>query len=185
MKHVALLRGINVGGAAPVRMPDLRDALSRVGLRDVETYLQSGNVVFDAEPGTDPKDLARRIAACAGDLAGTPVAVLVRTAGEWRDMVDRLPFSTQASEPPTDVYVTFLDGAPGSEAASSLSMLRKEEGEEFRVFDREVYLRCPFGYGRTKLSNAAFERRLGQVATTRNWRTVLALQTMLDAGARD
>jgi uncharacterized protein (DUF1697 family) len=166
--YAALLRGINLGARNKVAMADLRELVAEVGAEDVQTYVQSGNVVFRSPVRSAPK-LARSIEErIRGDL-GLDVVVLVRSASELAALVDGDPF-----DDPEKMHVTFLAEKPAAARVRALDPDRSPP-DEFRVAGREVYLRCPNGYGSSKLSNAYFEKQLDVAATTRNWRTVRKL----------
>jgi len=175
--YVSLLRAVNVGGRNALAMPAVREVYESIGHRDVVTYLQSGNVVSTAT--------ARRgaaVAAAAGEALrerlGVDATVIVRTAAEMADVAAGWPFPND----PTggrDAHVTFLGAAPlGSEAESAPFDAGPYAPDQAFVRGREVYLRLPNGYGRTKLDNRFFERRFGVAATTRNWRTVTELAAL-------
>lgn len=168
---VALLRGVNLGSRNKVAMSDLRKLVEELGYDDVETYLQSGNVLFAA--GGSAASVGRRIeTALARDL-GVEVQVVLRTKTELRRAVAQNPFAEQQRDP-KKLLVTFLAETPSRAAVRALDP-KAHAPDEFHVSGREVYLHCPNGYGRTKISNAYFERELGVVGTNRNWRTVTAL----------
>ncbi len=176
--YVALLRAVNLGSRNKVSMPDLRSVFVAVGGEDVETYVQSGNVVFRsraAEPGKLTNAIEKRLRSEL-DL---DVSVLLRTQAELASVVAANPFAARQRDP-TKLHVTFLrdavDKARGREVEAT-----QLEPDEFRILGREVYLHCPEGYGRSKLSNAYFEKELGVAATTRNWRTVTKLAVLVDA----
>jgi uncharacterized protein (DUF1697 family) len=198
--YVALLRAVNVGGTK-LPMADLRALLEGLGLTDVRTYLQSGNAVFGAgdDAGT-ATDLANAIAIRIERDVGPRVGVLVLRAAALDAVVAANPFLAAAGgsgEPDEQfLHATFLFGSGGdadfgeaSESAYSKVYestfgeleLPADEGEEAAFVgvppldEPVIYLRLPLGYGRTKLNNAWFERKLGTAATTRNWRTVRAL----------
>ena len=177
--YIALLRGINVSGHRPVKMDRLRELLDALGHTDVSTYLQSGNVVFHTQrrtPGELASTIGRRI---AKDL-GLDVAVIVRTKQELAKVVGGNPFATRGVDA-AHLHVTFLRERPTTaivRAVEPASYLP----DTFAIAGREVYLRCPNGYGRTKLNNAFFERTLGTTATTRNWKTVTALLDLAGGG---
>jgi len=183
---VALLRAVNVGGQNKVPMAELRASMAAAGYGDVQTYLQSGNVVFEALGN----DVAEQAAAVHGLIArefGHDVKVLVLAAAELVQVAAANPFlSAGGAEPEAgaavdekSLHVTFLE-EPASEAAFAGLALPAEPGEQARIAasGRVIYLYLPHGYGRTKLNMAYFERHLGVAATTRNWRTVLALAEM-------
>jgi uncharacterized protein (DUF1697 family) len=170
--HVALLRGINVGGRRRVGMEELRALFVSLGHEDVTTYLQSGNVVFGSSSG-GARELAARIEARIAETLDLEVTVMLRTAGELARVVEGNPFLAGPADP-ASLHVTFLAREPDPIAVQRLEPARFAP-DELVVAGREVYLNCPGGYGRTKLGNAFFERRLGVAATTRNWRTVTTL----------
>jgi uncharacterized protein (DUF1697 family) len=175
IRFVALLRGINVGGHARVAMGDLRRLFEDLGHGGVTTYLQSGNVAFtalDDDPARVASDVEERITT---DL-GVTITVLLRTGEDLAKIVTGNPFLPQGADP-TKLHVTFLSEAPGQAAARALAA-PPGEPDELVMAGREVYLHCPNGYGRTKLNNAFFERRLATAATTRNWKTVGKLKDL-------
>jgi uncharacterized protein (DUF1697 family) len=159
-------------------MDDLRRLFHALGHADAETYLQSGNVVFSA-PGAAAPRLAGEIERGLTRELGLDVRVLLRTADDLERVVAGNPFLGRGADP-SALHVTFLSEAPAPERAARLAA---PEGEpaEFVLAGREVYLRCPDGYGRTKLNNAYFERRLALPATTRNWNTTVKLRALMDA----
>jgi uncharacterized protein (DUF1697 family) len=171
-KHVALLRAVNVGGRNKIAMAHLRELLEGLGYEGVRTHLQSGNAVF-AAPGTPPERVAQEIEdALAGELA-LMAKVLVRTRDELQRVVANNPLLDVASDP-ARLLVTFLSRAPDEEALSELAPADFEP-DEFAAGEREIYVWYPEGVRATKLSNAFWERRLGVVATGRNWNTVKRL----------
>ena len=165
--YVGLLRAVNVGGRK-LSMPDLVKVTESVGGRDVRTYLQSGNVVFTAT-----KAAAGNLADALSELCGFDVPVLIRTPADLDRIVAGQPFKA----PDTELHVTFLDTTPTAGLAQAIDA-GGYGNDRFAVTGTHVYLHCPDGYGRSKLGNAFWERKLKVVATTRNWRTVLALQEM-------
>jgi uncharacterized protein (DUF1697 family) len=188
---VALLRAVNVGGQNRLPMAELRRALEESGLDAVETYLQSGNVVFDAA-GDDAAEQAAAISAVIARGFGHDVGVLVLTAAELTQVAAANPFlASGAGDSPVDekaLHATFME-RPVEEAAFGGLSLPAQPGEQAALaagnaahgaglVGRVVYLQLPHGYGRTKLNNAYFERALKTSATTRNWRTVVALVQM-------
>ena len=166
--YVALLRGVNVGQNT-LKMERLRQLLLELGFTNVTTYLQSGNVVFEAEgsPSSWSSAIEQRL---AGETR-LPVAVLLRTPEDLRSIIARNPFLKEKGIDRSKLHVTFLARAAEKDALKKLSDV-KAGADQFRAYAREVYLYCPNGYGRTKLSNNALERVLSVKATTRNWNTV-------------
>jgi uncharacterized protein (DUF1697 family) len=161
-KYVALLRSVNVGGRT-VPMGELRAVFEELDYTDVRSYIQSGNIVFAAKAGTP----ARIRATIESDLEsefGFDIAVFLRTPAELGKVVKRNPFGK-------DAYVTFLEKTPSAKLVQALDPAPFAP-DTFEVDGHEVYVRCPNGYGRTKINNAFFEKKLAMRATTRNWNTV-------------
>ena len=163
--HVALLRGVNVGGRSKVSMKELRDLFEDLGYTGVLTYIQSGNVVFDAtRPPTSPAAIEKRIAG----VFGFDVAVVLRTPKELARVIERCPYPD-----PAKVHVMFFNRAPAKAAFATLNAPAFGR-DEFAVGRKEVYLHLPTGVGQSKLP-AALARQAPPEATLRNWRTVTKL----------
>jgi uncharacterized protein (DUF1697 family) len=166
----ALLRGINVGGNT-LRMERLRELCAELGGKDVQSYVQSGNLVFAAAGSA-----AQWSTALARQLASEtrlPVTVIVRTAAEMAKVVAGSPFLKEKAIDPAKLHVTFLERAPPKTAHAALDALVAKAGtDRLLLSGTEIYLHCPGGYGRSKLANTALEKALGLRATTRNWNTV-------------
>ncbi len=168
-----MLRGINVSGQKRISMDSLRATYSSLGFKNVETYVQSGNVVFEDSAG-DPISAGARIEKEIKRIFGFGVLVFIRTQSELEKLVKNTPFK-QKDE--SKLHVTFLSEKPAKIPLPQLNEARRGE-EEFLISGREIYLFCPNGYGVTKLSNSFFEKKLLVSATTRNWRTVNALLSL-------
>lgn len=173
--HVALLRAVNVGGNNRLPMRDLVAMFEAAGARDVRTYIQSGNVVFDAAPRAAPRIVAAVRDAIARDL-GLRVPLVLRTAAELHGAAAGNPFLAEEED---RVYVGFLADLPTKAAVAALDPGRSPP-DRFVVRGREIYLHLPTGAARTKITVDWLDRNLGTVTTLRNWRTV----TKLDAMAR-
>jgi uncharacterized protein (DUF1697 family) len=172
--YVAMLRGINVSGRNTLSMVDLRALITATGGKDVRTYIQSGNAVFTSR--RSPSAVVDSLLAGIEAALGTKVPVLLRTSDELAEIVDANPFISRGEDPKT-LHVTFLGAVPLT-AAVKVASQKKSDDDEFVVIGRQVYLSCPNGYGRTKLTNTFFEKSLGSEATTRNWATVTELADM-------
>jgi uncharacterized protein (DUF1697 family) len=172
--HIALLRAVNVASNI-LKMEDLRELLSELGFADVRTYLQSGNVVFTARGA--PAQLACMIEKRLSETTRLPVSVIIRTPVQLQRIIAANPFAQQAGEAPKTVHVTFLAGSVPKAAAAGIGKLQSGR-DRWHAEGGEIYLWCPNGYGRTKLTNSALERALGVRATTRNWNTLMALHAM-------
>lgn len=184
--HLALLRGINVGGRNIVRMPDLRQVFVDLGHADVTTYIQSGNVLF-APNTTDSRAVARALEAEIARRLSVAPAVIVISRDGLRDVIAKNPF---ADEPdPKHVHALFRGEPASADLASELAAVEqwaRDRGsrDEARLVGDTVYLRTPDGMGRSELA-VGLERRAGTRAlgTARNWATVLRLDELLSAGS--
>ena len=172
-----MLRGINVGGRNSVKMDQLRTLFETQGLKQVRTYIQSGNVIFTAAQGASVT-LSKKLQNKISQEFGLSIAVIVKTSEEVRNAIKNNPF---LKEKPTIVssklYITFLSGIPEKDALKKLTEVSSNT-DQLRYFDKAVYLYCPQGYGKTKLSNNILERILSVRATTRNWKTTTTLYEM-------
>lgn len=155
-----------------LKMEHLREMLAELGFSDVETYLQSGNVLFAAK-GT-PGRLSAAIEKRVSGATRLPVSAIIRTPDELQRIIAANPFAKEAGVAPKTVHVTFLAGEAPKAAAAAIGKLQAG-ADRWHVAGSEIYLCCPDGYGRTKLNNTALERAVGVRATTRNWSTVTAL----------
>jgi uncharacterized protein (DUF1697 family) len=173
---VALLRAVNVGGRNRIAMARLRELLEGLGYGEVRTHLQSGNAVFTPS-ATPPERVAEEIERALADELGLAARVLVRTHAELERAVAANPLLDLASDH-ARLLVTFLSDAPAREALSELAPADFEP-DVFAVGEREIYTWYPEGVRATKLSNAFWERRLGVVATGRNWNTVTRLLELM------
>jgi uncharacterized protein (DUF1697 family) len=174
---VALIRGINVGGAARLPMATLRSVAGRVGLDDVVTYVQSGNLVFGTEH--DPAPVADLLHRALLAETGLDLGVVIRTACEWAAVVEANPFP-DATGDGTKLHVTFLRERRSDSAFAGIDATRFAP-ERFAVVGREIYMSLPEGLGRSALAPVLSRAGAadGNVATTRNWNTVLKLAEMV------
>jgi uncharacterized protein (DUF1697 family) len=173
---LALLRGINVGGANKVPMKELRALFEELGHEDVRTYLQSGNVVFEGRSSTSRK-LAAEIESAIAKSFDLTVSVIVRTRRELERVTTGNPFPTQGVNP-TSLHVMFLAKSASAKAIRTLDPDRSPP-DEFEVRGSEIYLRFPKGSGRSKLTIDYFEKKLGTRATARNWNTVVKVLELM------
>ena len=172
-RYIAMLRGINVSGHKMIKMEHLRACFERLGFRNVVTYVQSGNVIFEAEGDASTSFSAKIGSRILRDF-GFPVPVLLKTSKDMERIVRDNPLANQKGIDNSKLHVTFLSATAPKSAGQTLEPLATKP-EQFHVSGCEVYLYCPNGYGRTKLSNTAIEKKLGVEATTRNWKSVNAL----------
>ena len=180
--HVALLRGINLGGRNKVAMADLRALVSELGHTEVSTYIQSGNVLFSAPPGADPAAVALAMTEAISSKLGVTAPVLVLTRDELASVVAANPFP---GEPDLRrVHAIVLSGPPGAELTAKLDAAAaqsaaKGSGDEIRVIGRTLYLHTPEGFGRSDLAGTLMRivssPKAGTTGTARNWATMRKL----------
>lgn len=177
---VALLRGLNVGAAARLRMADLREIVADCGYDEVRTYVQSGNVVL-VSPGHDAATVADTLRQAIAGRAGIEPDVVVRTRDELAAIVAANPYPDLAATP-THLHVVFMPD--GVEASTSDVDVAAFAPEHATAAGRELYLSLPGGIGRSPLATA-LDRARRSVGTTRNWRTVTALLDLADDTAAE
>ena len=170
---VALLRGVNVGGAAKLAMADLRRIAEGCGFTDVRTYVQSGNVVF--RTGGSAAKVAAALRSALAAEASIDAAIAIRTATQLASVVERCPFDDTAN-----VHVTFL--VEGAKRATPNVDAEQFAPERFAVGRREIYLYLPNGIGRSKMAAALGRGGAAADGTTRNWRTVTTVLEMARSG---
>ena len=179
-KHVALIRGINVGKAKRVAMADLRAMVAGLGYRDVATLLNSGNVVFTV-PAGDRGAAGPRIEEGLATRLGVPARVTVLTGAELAAAVAGNPLLGVATDHSRLLVGVLNDPA---DRARIEPLGRQDWGAEaFALGPRVGYLWCPDGMLASPLA-AAFNRALGAAVTTRNWATLTKLQALVGAGAK-
>ncbi len=174
---IALFRGINVGGHHKLPMAELRAQLESMELQDVQTYIQSGNVVFRAED-SDCRKLATRIAGRVEKNQGFRPRVLLLSPEELQSAIDGNPFAEGEAEP-KNLHLAFLAAAPANPQIDRIEAALADS-ERYRLTERVFYLYAPDGIGRSKLASN-IERYLGVEATGRNWRTVSRLAELAGA----
>ncbi len=175
---ISMLRGVNVGGHNKIKMEALRALYESLKLRDSQTYVQSGNVIFRS----DERDIARltkRIEEGIERKFGFRPDVILRTAAEMRDVVERNPFAKRRGIEPGKLLVSFLGSDPGEEAREKVRQM-KCDPEEMRIEGREIYIYFPNGMGRSKLPWAGLGKMLKTPATGRNWNSVTKMMEMAE-----
>ena len=173
LTYISMLRGINVSGQKLIKMDALKKGYESLGFEEVFTYLQSGNVVFKSDE-CDTALLAQRLTDKIKEVFGFDVAVIVKTVSEFQSIIDNNPYVRDLDKDVSGIYITFLSSKPEKVDISAIESKRQAD-EEADIFNEAVYLYCPSGYGKTKLTNNFLENKLKVVATTRNWKTVSAL----------
>jgi len=176
--YVTLLRGINLAGHKRMKMERVRAMFAALGHEQVKTYLQSGNVVFRS-PEKSAAKLSEKIEKQIVSEFRFEVPVLTLSAKELSDVAANNPFLRERGIDTTKLHVTLLSAESAPAAVKKLETIGAG-ADQFRLYGRQIYLYCPNGYGRTKLSNNVLEKALSVRATTRNWQTVTALRQMCE-----
>jgi len=171
------LRGVNVTGHNTIKMEVLRGLCQGLGFRNVETYVQSGNIVFQALL-ENPEAISKRIGETVLRSFGFDTPVIVRTSKEMRNVIGNNPFLKEKGIDSSKLHVTFLSETAQKGSEKKLETLATNP-DRFYPASHEIYLYCPGGYGRTRLSNNAIEKALSVEATTRNWKTTNTLFEMV------
>ena len=161
MIYIALLRGINVGGKNKIKMLDLKAMFESLSFKNVKTYIQSGNIIFDYD-ATDTMKLTNKIQEKINETFGFLVKTIIRSAEDFRNIANNNPFIKEPNIDLDKLYVTLMLEEPDQNTVLILDM-KKEENEEFLIISKEIYLYCPNGYGETKLNISS---------TTRNCKTI-------------
>ena len=169
--HVALLRAVNVGGRNRVPMADLRDLCGELGHDQVATYLQSGNIVFDAPESA--ATVSRALESAITAELGLEISVIVRSPTQLNHVLERNPFLARTGARAVDakhLSVCFLGTRVPAARVAALGT--SFAGDELALSGSELYLHCPNGLGHTLLTSAFLEPKLDTVMTNRNWNTV-------------
>ena len=175
MKHIALLRAVNLGPHNKISMADLKALIVGLGFEDVQTLLQSGNVVFEASGKATA--LEQALERAAAKQFGLETDFFVRTAQEWQSVIDANPFPHEAKDDASHLLAVITKDAVDP---AKVTMLQKAivGREVVRAKGRCAYIVYPDGIGRSKLTSAIIEKKLGTRGTARNWNTVLKLGTL-------
>jgi uncharacterized protein (DUF1697 family) len=178
-KYIAILRGINVSGQKKIKMADLKSHLSELNFKNIQTYIQSGNIIFEYE-SDDIIFLEDAIKSKINEKYGFEVPTIVITQNEIEYVLANNPFINEQGKDPERIYVTFLSDFP------SITNIEKLENfnyspEEYILDGKIIYFFSPHGYGKAKMNNNFFENKLKVEATTRNWKTVNKLFEMMNS----
>ncbi|GGH35701.1 hypothetical protein IA57_07180 [Mangrovimonas yunxiaonensis] len=170
---IALLRGINVAGQKKVPMAALREVLTKSGLEQVRTYIQSGNVIFEAN-NKNTQQLAEDIHKSIKAYFGFEVPILIKTPTQLQQILDACPFPETQKQ---NSYFSLLYATPRQELIDEVSTI-KYPNETVSITKNCIYFYCSAGYGRTKYNNNFFERKLNVTATARNYKTMVKLLSL-------
>ena len=175
---VAILRGINVGGHRKILMADLKKMMTRLGYKDVSTYIQSGNVVFKAEQDEDDTGIATTISTAISKTFGYDVPVIIRDHKAITEVIEAHPWMGDQIDI-NSLHLTFLAQLPDKDHIRRIEEKYSFPPDRYAIEGDHVYIYCADKYHKSKLSNAFFEKNLGVQATTRNWKTVQKIHDMM------
>ena len=176
-KYISILRGINVGTGRKVPMADLKKLCGSLGLKNVQTYIQSGNLVFELAQPEPISALEARLQKAFSETFGFEIPVLIRTAEEWAESVAQNPFLKEENMDIDRLHLTCLKELPSPDLLEKIKTFQYLP-DRYEIIGREVFVYCANGYGKTKLTNSFFETKLKTTATTRNWKTVIELNEL-------
>lgn len=176
--YISMLRGINVGGQKRIKMDVLKAVYQAMGFDDVMTYIQSGNVIF-RNAKVNKSVLLASIEKAINQQFGYTVSVVIREKDELGKIIRNNPFLSRSTIELDKLHVTFLSKQPEKKHLHEIENVNSGR-DEYQLSDSEIYLYCPGGYGRTKLTNSYFEKKLDVSATTRNWKTVNKLYDLAE-----
>ena len=174
--HVALLRGINVGGGNKIAMTELRALADELGWTRAETCIQSGNLIFEA--AAERAALETSLESGIRRRFGLDIPTIVRMADEWPALVAANPFPEAAENEPNRLMLLLSKQPPAPEVADALGE-RARDGERIAIAAGALWIHYASGAGTSKLTPALIDRLVGSPTTARNWRTVLKLEEML------
>lgn len=178
--YIALLRGINVGGKRKILMQDLKPMFNDLGYTNVNTYIQSGNVLFDSEHSDNLIDTANQIEVGIRKTFGFDVPVIVLSSHEMKAALEAIPFNDDTICI-DKLYFTFLKQKPNEDNLGAIDP-QAFIPDEFKIDNQVIYIRYDQKYSKSKLTNDLFEKRLKVQASTRNWKTVNKLIEMSKEG---
>jgi uncharacterized protein (DUF1697 family) len=175
---ISMLRGVNVGANNRIKMDALREVYAALKLEQIQTYVQSGNVIFRSKE-TNPSTLAKKIQAAIERAFGFRPEVILRTAEELGKAIAANPFAGRRDVEPGKLLITFLEADPGKDGRAALASL-KDYPEELHLKNRELYTYFPDGAGKSKLPWAKVEKLFKTQGTARNWNSVTKMLEMAE-----
>ncbi len=171
---IAILRGINVGGKRKILMNDLKLLCKKMGLKDVHTYIQSGNLIFKSEK--HPTELEKELEKTIAENYGFQIPIIILKATDLQNAVAKNPFLSEVNDT-KQLHLTLLKEKPKQESIDKI-LSYNFEPDQFKIDHKNVFLWCKGKYHQSKLSTNFFEKNLNVQATTRNWNTILKLLQM-------
>jgi uncharacterized protein (DUF1697 family) len=174
--YVALLRGINVGSKNRIKMDELIYLFKQLNFTSIQTYIQSGNVLFQTDKNIPSSEVQTKIETILKEKLKNDIPVILRTKIQWREIYLLNPFYKR-NDYNNNTYVSFLEK---DSSISEQKLIDSFPNEEFIIQNNEIYLWCEKGYSETKLSNNAIEKKLKIKSTTRNWKTISEINALFE-----
>ena len=174
--YISILRGINVSGHRIIKMDALKKLCADLKFKNVQTFIQSGNIIFNFKKNHTGK-ISELLKTAIEKIFGFDVPVVTCTISELENIIQSNPFINDTTKDQSFLHVSFLSGIPAPGKMDALKQLNFQP-DDFIEIENVIYLYCPGGYGNTKLTNNFFENKLKLTATTRNWKTINELLKM-------
>jgi uncharacterized protein (DUF1697 family) len=177
--YITFLRGINITGHNLIKMTDIAVIYKNLGFKDVETYIQSGNVIFSSAAGLNVQDISLKIEEAIHIGFSYDVPVLIRTIEEIRKLIIVNPFLTENLFEPSKMAVIFLNKKLSGTQIQKVKNIDYPP-EKFKISGSEIFIYCPNGFGKAKLSTNFFEKKMGIIGTARNWNTINTILNIVE-----
>lgn len=174
---IALLRAVNVGGKNSIKMIDLRKVLSQNNYMDIQTYIQSGNIIFKHKE-KDKEKISQNLHEIIKQNFNLDIPVFVYSYRDFLELTATNPFNEESKTEPTKVLVSFILKTPAT--LNYKEVLNGIVYEQYVTKTNYIFIYCPLGYGKSKLNNNYIEKKLKVKATTRNWKTILKILEILN-----
>ena len=171
---ITLLRGVNMTGHNSIKMARLTDLFMKLGYKDAETYIQTGNVVFTSKNDSATREIALKIKKGIQKEFNYDITAIIRSIPELEKVIADNPFTGELEFDPAKLAVVFLDNEPGADQLGRV-MNVSSPPDKFMIIGREIYIYCPNGFGKSKLYTNFFESKMKVTGTARNWKTINSL----------
>lgn len=175
--YISFLRGVNMTGHNSIKMTDLAALYNNIGFVNVQTYIQSGNVLFSDKNGISAADIPQLIENEILSKFSFVVPAMIRTADELNTLLSVNPFLNEANFDPAKMAVIFLHETPSEIQIEKVSNINYPP-DKFQIIGSEIFIYCPNGFGKTKLYTNFFEKKMGVTGTARNWKTITTILHM-------
>jgi uncharacterized protein (DUF1697 family) len=172
--YISFLRGVNMAGHNSIKMTELALSYENMGFENVVTHIQSGNVVFNLKKDLSDSELVLKIEKGILKKFNYDIPVMIRTPLALKQIISSCPFLDEHAFDPSKLAVIFLHNKPSESQIQKVSDVSYPP-DKFAIIEREVFVYCPNGFGRTKLYTNFFEKKMGVIGTGRNWNTIKAL----------